>query len=994
MAYIVTTETTLSDGAINNVDISMPAGHQAGDMTVLMITQDDGRTDISVPSGFTQIGTQGRAQAQRTTAMFRVHAGSGEADVNITGTNDEWLVTAVLLRGATALSVHQEDRTDSANSTSNSLTSGTVTTTVDNCIVLSCFGFDGVFKLALDNDSLNKSVNLSKEINIGAVQICQYFNQLTAGTTDTLTALSEVASEGGSALTIAIAEATPSTASMSPMVTKVYDVIARYGGLPTANTTTAAFTRHDGITWENANGTITPTTIGILGVSTIPNPTLVSFQSGLSTWGSMTGLSQQGATPDATGRWYGNGHAIPATDMSNKIFSLEFAITDTTTSRYGTQGCIVHFQDSTGEWVAFQLSRRQRMVAGALYVCFIDLENSEKYDESGDIDWTDIVRVSYMLHKRGTSTNANVLRLKNALLLEKVILVDGSEDSPVSPAVLQTVLGGEDPALGGHGAYRLATLQGKGQSLSRFSIQYGDGTRKTYVDASASSYELPLRADETISRRFWQVPDDSKSAEFRIKASADDVVKLTASVVATDTSQDFIIDSTSSPDAEYDFSGVSIVGWAVRNNISGVVINDATLKSCSVTLNGGGLYGCVVTTPTSNPAVITNDPSNIADTQFESAGTGHAIEITATGTFDFVGNTFVGYGADSSTDAMIYNNSGGLVTLVMPAGSQTLTIRNGAFASTVIDSPTVDIAVPNALENSRIQIYNVTEDEEIDNDVVGAGGYEYTVASEASHGDTIRLRLTLAGYEPIETQAIFNGASGTSFLVNQVADQVYNDLDIDGSTVTEFTADYVNDRIDIAGVSTTTKARFVAWWRYNITTEDGIRNWFRGILLEDIANFRFITSQVDVLFNNTEAYPVRFTDDSRRLYREDGGTMIFSGSGSIQLDSGKVYTSVVSTSGDPVITGDITDVPSAVWGHGTRTLTSSSGGATLSEIESSTVLAKTTDVTSARDTIQSDIAGLNDVAPNEIWEHPINGKQAQARLQGAEDNSELASFPR
>jgi hypothetical protein len=906
MAYIVTTETTLSDGAINNVDISMPAGHQAGDMTVLMITQDGGGSNILNPGGeFTIIGSQAAAQAQRTIAYFRIHAGSGEADVNFTGAADEWIITAVLIRGATTLSIDQNNQTNSANSTSNSLASGTVTTSVDNCLILSCFGFDGVFKLALDNTSLNKSVNLSKEINIGCVQICQYFNKLSAGVTDVLTALSEVQSEGGSALTIAIREATPSTALMSPMITQAYNVLKYYGGVTSASTSTAAFIRHDGVTWVDVNGNITPTSLDGIGIIATPTFAEAAAQGTLSTWGSMTGLSFTGSAIDNTGRWMGRAHTISSTSFIGKIFTVEFQVSVVATTSFGEKGVAVYFEDNSGSWKAFTMSRRQRLVAGLSYVYFVDVENATALGSGGTINWANIVKVAYLSHKRTTATTANILRVKNALLLDKVIMVDGCAQAPCSPAFLEKILGGLDPIYGGHGAYILNTVQGKGQSLARFGVQYGDGSRKTYYDASATSLELPLRADSSLAKRFWRVEDVCGGAQVRIKSSATDVVKQNACVIATDTEQLYIIDPASNAGASYDFAGSSVIGWRLTHNVAGISINDATLQNCRITLNGGTLNGCTINN--SKDRLVTDNPQNIIDCAFISPGAGHAIEITDPGTYNFNGNTFSGYGADASTDAMIYNNSGGLVTLILPAGAQTLTVRDGAGASTVIEAPTVDISVPAALENSRIQIYNVTIDEEIDNDVVGDSGYDYTITTEASNGDTIRLRLTLLGKEPIEGVGVFNSSTGLSFLVDQQDDPIYDAIGINGSTVTEFAPNYTDDYVEV-DAATTTKARFAAWWFHNLTTEDGIRKWYGGLFLEDEANYRVVTTRVDLQFDNVNSPPTRFTDNTRRLYRDDLGNIIADTSGSIQMDSGKVYTSVVSTSGDPVITGDISEL--------------------------------------------------------------------------------------
>jgi len=74
------------------------------------------------------------------------------------------------------------------------------------------------------------------------------------------------------------------------------------------------------------------------------------------------------------------------------------------------------------------------------YVYFVDLENATPIGSGGTIDWTDITRIAYLSHKVNTSLTAQVLRVKNALLLDKVIMVDGSQESPCSPAILEKIL--------------------------------------------------------------------------------------------------------------------------------------------------------------------------------------------------------------------------------------------------------------------------------------------------------------------------------------------------------------------------------------------------------------------------------------------------------------------------------------------------------------------------------------------------------------------------
>jgi hypothetical protein len=892
MAYIVTSETSLPGEALNAFDMPIPSGHQADDLIVAIITQDGGGTTIAA-AGWTQISTQAAVQGQRTTAFYKFATGSSEADLSLTGSTDEWIVNISVIRGADLTTpINVSVRTNSANSTTAYLDSGTVTTTEDNCLVLYACGRDAVFKTKPENPST--LMMLSRETDfVGCTQVVGYMNQITAGVTPAVRFLFESANEGGNALVIAIQDADPANALLSPTITQNYSVFKNYGGITPGLLNVAAFVRHDGITWDVAT-TLTPAAIDGL---TIYNGTFTqsTFQDVNRPWGSMTGLNIGGSALDNTGRWVGATHAVVSTDFTNKIFSIEFMKSAVSTSRFGAKGCIVVFEDRLGEWAVFTLSLRAGLIAGVSNTCYIDIENTPQLDASGSIDWSDIRRVGYLYHKRTTSTTTHVLRIKNALLHDKTVFVDGNINDPCSPAKLQQVLEG----WGGAG---LASVQGGGQGLSRAGVQYGNGSRKTYVSSTATSYEMPLRENTSLARRFWRIPDNVVGAEFRLLASANDVVDMTAGVMAVDVEQDWTIDASSSVSASYNFSGLSVIGWNVTHNVAGITINGATFKECHITLNGGLLSGCGISTLKS--PLSTNDPENISNCSFTSAGTGHAIEITATGTFDMTGNTFTGYGADASTDAAIYNNSGGLVTINIPLGGQVPTVRNGAGASTVIVLPdtTFTFQLPNIIDNSRFQIYNITQDVELTNTTTSGGtgiDVTYIKGTDYDAGDTGRYRITYqsgaSARESIEGTFTFpTDTAISSSPTAQTNQTIYNLYAVDGSGIAEFTWDSGNIEIDINDAdNTTTVQRLAAWYYYFITTATGIDEAFGGLTWENINSIKVNTATVDMKLDNTKASPLTLTGG--RLYRDDGATIIASTSNSLQVDYDPVY--VVETGG-------------------------------------------------------------------------------------------------
>jgi len=111
--------------------------------------------------------------------------------------------------------------------------------------------------------------------------------------------------------------------------------------------------------------------------------------------------------------------------------------------------------------------------------------------------------------------------------------------------------------------------------------------------------------------------------------------------------------------------------------------NDSTFANCGQ-VNPSTmefLRNTFIGTTDANGALLAN--RNLDSMTFTSDGTGHAIYITAPGSYDYTLNSFNGYGIDTSTDATIYNNSGGAVTINVNSGD-TPTFRNGSGASTTI----------------------------------------------------------------------------------------------------------------------------------------------------------------------------------------------------------------------------------------------------------------------------------------------------------------------
>jgi hypothetical protein len=164
-----------------------------------------------------------------------------------------------------------------------------------------------------------------------------------------------------------------------------------------------------------------------------------------------------------------------------------------------------------------------------------------------------------------------------------------------------------------------------------------------------------------------------------------------------------------------------------------ITVNGATIKNCTfqdmrTTTPISAAYQLRVTTTT--PVLTNNKYVNCAtallwdrnaDTNtkldgstFISGGTGYAIELgtNTPSSITLTNVTFTGYGADTTTNACIYNNSGKAITINITGGS-TPTYNNGTSASTVIVANTVSTSVtvknsatpPVALQYANVLVY-------------------------------------------------------------------------------------------------------------------------------------------------------------------------------------------------------------------------------------------------------------------------------------------------
>jgi hypothetical protein len=233
----------------------------------------------------------------------------------------------------------------------------------------------------------------------------------------------------------------------------------------------------------------------------------------------------------------------------------------------------------------------------------------------------------------------------------------------------------------------------------------------------------------------------------------------------------------------------------------------------------------------------------------------------------------------------------------------TITLSNGASVlGSYTDANGTNIILPWSVTNieagSTLQLYNVTKDAEVVNQVVtGTAGTKVSAngtytTSQIAANDNIRLRLTCqAGAEAFLAYEAFGVATtaGVSFRADQQADTVYNANGIDGSNISTLSADYPNVQIDISDGDGIADAReLYAFYVYQSTTSTGIENWFGAITAIDAMNYRVNTAVVDIKLQNTGTTALVIS--GARIYRDNDTSILHAESGDLPmtLDAGNL----------------------------------------------------------------------------------------------------------
>jgi hypothetical protein len=150
----------------------------------------------------------------------------------------------------------------------------------------------------------------------------------------------------------------------------------------------------------------------------------------------------------------------------------------------------------------------------------------------------------------------------------------------------------------------------------------------------------------------------------------------------------------------------------------------------------------------------------------------------------------------------------------------------------------------------------------------------YIDNEEFATGDTFGIRFAEmnagTSFKTFETTGVVS-STGFTVVVNETADSVYATNAVDGSSAAvtdKFTADYVNDEIDLDANQDFAATEAFAYYCYELTTSQGMYQFWGAVTAIDEANYRINTSVVSIYFDETAGF-VKQTD-SARIFRSDG----------------------------------------------------------------------------------------------------------------------------
>ena len=774
MAYVsnVLTQSSTTGGA--TVVLTLPP-HVADDIIVVCVSADGGGTLSATwagnSTGAAQVGATQRSGALLSAAVFYAKATGTAATCTINmGTADGIHVHMVVLKDVDPTTFFDIGNA-ATNATAATVTAASVTTTTTDCLVL--------HYIALDQNTA--AVPTMAHSRPGPTATMHFLDSSdNGGTTVTTRAAGAV---GWYIQRAAAATPTPIWDLSITEITAKFVMAFRNksGGVipPYVDDSASLGTQLMTGTWwvsattrNNQNFKATPLTLANIGPNGAGQATTFDagatvVDAGLNPYSSAVNSTPGASTTNAIG--FEVGFPTTAVDMTTGWIVGAFQASTSKMALFNqgsiAQGGTYLVIASTTNYRSWKVMARDNSDgAGAGFAVFSVQANQTQtmFGNSATPPTITAIDKILVLHKGQNATSA--FYYMDFHLIKKLILAGGISTTPVDSQGVADI--------GSFCRIPLVKKSAGAGLVAYVPIQVGGGDAIDFqIDAGA--LQFPRISSSTAKEINYHGADNATGISYAGKSG--DVIKHTNSVVTSKSPYYWEINSAATSAATWDFTGLVIVNANVtlRNvmTFSGMafsscvtlVFTGCTVDDCKIsgvpatndtltTDSSTNIDNCAITVTgvtAGNRWCSVADPSIFSGNSFVgSASTGHAIRITTPGTYTFAGNTFTSFGADASTSAAIYNDSGGLVTLNVTAGGGTPTVRNGAGASTTVNlSVTVSITVVDVndspIQNAQVALYvGSTQILNVDSDASGIASTTYNSATPASAFYRIRKSST------------------------------------------------------------------------------------------------------------------------------------------------------------------------------------------------------------------------------------------------------------
>jgi len=302
-------------------------------------------------------------------------------------------------------------------------------------------------------------------------------------------------------------------------------------------------------------------------------------------------------------------------------------------------------------------------------------------------------------------------------------------------------------------------------------IYYGAG--KMTIGATGQTAACNFTdTDQVLIWRDYPVADTLYELALLGAAGNKTTMTLTACVVRGQAGQVWNI----SADANSDFKAYACSFANIRSAVlsAGSVLDGCSIDvSGTIDVNGATISNCGFSNQTATQLKLdaASDATNLSSLAFTSGGTGHAIEITAAGTYTLTGHTFTGYAAS--------NGSTGNETIHVSLASGTVNISVDSAVSVRTAGATVNVTVgqktltlTGLVAGSDIVILTAGTTTELANiDANATTSYAYTYSFVAN--TFVDVAVYKAGYVPYIVRGYLLENSNASLPIAQVIDRNY-----------------------------------------------------------------------------------------------------------------------------------------------------------------------------------------------------------------------------